>query len=86
VVALWLLAVPAGGALALTVFNLLTWPRGRRVDASVRSRALGQVSVLIPARNEVLNIEACVRAVAACGPVAPPPESFPWLPPSARPA
>lgn len=68
-VALWLLAVPAVGALALTVFNLLTWPRGRRDDVAAegarRSRALGSVSVLIPARNEVLNIEACVRAAAA---------------------
>lgn len=72
-VALWLLAVPAVGALALTVGNLLTWPRGRRDDVgdgrAARTRAaLGTVSVLIPARNEVFNIEACVRAVAAWRP------------------
>ncbi len=42
----------------ITVFNLLTWPRGRR-DA-VRPTGL---SVLIPARDEERNIEACLRAI-----------------------
>jgi chlorobactene glucosyltransferase len=45
---------------ALTAFNLLTWPRGRR-DAHPAIRP----SVLIPARDEEQNIEACVRAVLA---------------------
>jgi chlorobactene glucosyltransferase len=45
---------------ALTLFNLLTWPRGRR-DA----RTAIAPSVLIPARDEEQNIEPCIHAVFA---------------------
>lgn len=44
-------------ALLMTLFNLVTWPRGRR-----GGRFTGRVSVLIPARNEEETIEQCVRA------------------------
>lgn len=44
-------------ALALTLLNILTWPRGRA--GAVHE---GTVSILIPARNEEGTIEACVRA------------------------
>ncbi|QDG51228.1 glycosyltransferase [Persicimonas caeni] len=44
-------------ALLMTLFNLVTWPRGRR-----GSRFTGRLSVLIPARNEEETIEQCVRA------------------------
>ncbi|MFB6351007.1 MAG: glycosyltransferase family 2 protein [Bradymonadaceae bacterium] len=55
-------AVLPACALGLTVFNLLVWPRG---DAD---RAIeGEVSVLIPARDEADTIEACVRAVCEAG-------------------
>ena len=58
--------------LAATVglVNLLTWPRARRAspaDAASQGR-LGRVSILIPARNEAANIEACVRAAAVLKP------------------
>jgi chlorobactene glucosyltransferase len=43
---------------ALTAFNLLTWPRGRR-DAHPSIRP----SLLVPARDEERNIEACLQAV-----------------------
>jgi hypothetical protein len=56
---LGLAALPAG-ALAMTVVNLVGWRRG-----DPRQRFEGDVSVLVPARNEARNIEACVRAVAA---------------------
>lgn len=65
--ALALLAVPACIPLALVVFNALFWTRGRP-DSSVA--AVAGVSVLIPARDEVANIERCVRAADAMrGPV-----------------
>lgn len=54
----WLPAVP----FSLTLLNLATWPRGRRDPARRPS-----VSVLIPARNEQRNIEACVRACLGAG-------------------
>lgn len=44
--------------MALTVFNLLTWPRGRP-----GATLPGRVSVLVPARNEATTIAACVRAI-----------------------
>ena len=53
---LLLLALPLL-TLALGVFNLLTWPRGRPGRASVEG-----VSVLIPARDEAETVEACVQA------------------------
>lgn len=55
-----LLAVPVVLPLGITLFNLLTWSRGRR-----GGEASGRVSVLIPARNEAASIEAAVRSVAA---------------------
>ena len=45
---------------ALTLFNLLTWPRGRR-----GARVALRPAVLIPARDEEHNIEACLHAVFA---------------------
>lgn len=55
-----LLALPAAIPAAVTVLNLLTWPRGRPTG-----RLDGRVSVLIPARDEAANIAACVAAVLA---------------------
>lgn len=50
-------------ALAMTLFNLATWPRGRHLGARPsRSGSFGRVSVLIPARNEEDTIEECVRS------------------------
>ncbi len=45
---------------ALTLFNLLSWPRGRR-GARVSLRP----AVLVPARDEERNIEACLHAIFA---------------------
>lgn len=68
--ALALLAVPACIPLCLVVFNALFWTRGRAV-AEAGAVAPSGVSVLIPARDEVDNIERCVRAADAMrGPVA----------------
>jgi chlorobactene glucosyltransferase len=52
-------------ALLMTLFNLTTWPRGRRgTFFGARASSPGKkVSVLIPARNEESTIERCVRAV-----------------------
>lgn len=62
-----LLALPALLPLALVLFNALTWTRGAAQPAPP---TLGPVSVLIPARDEVKTIEACVRAAAAAqGPI-----------------
>ncbi len=64
-----LLALPALLPLCLVIVNALVWTRGRAL-AAAESAALGDVSVLIPARDEVDNIERCVRAaVAARGPI-----------------
>ena len=64
-----LLAGPALLALALVVFNAVFWTRGRPLSEAA-SAAPGGVSVLIPARDEVANIERCVRAAdAARGPI-----------------
>ena len=56
-----LLALPALLSLGLVAFNALFWTRGRADSAAVLA-ATGGVSVLIPARDEVANIERCVRA------------------------
>ena len=56
-----LLAAPPVLVLALVLFNLAVWPRGR-----ADRRIAGRVSVLIPARDEAETIERCVRAVLAC--------------------
>ncbi len=58
-----LLGGPAVFALAMTAFNLLTWPRGRPQGTP------GKVSILVPARNEEASIEACVRAALAALPM-----------------
>ena len=64
-----LLALPALLPLGLVLFNSLFWTRGRALEAAARA-APGGVSVLIPARDEVTNIERCVRAAAAArGPI-----------------
>lgn len=64
-----LLALPALLPLALVAFNALFWTRGRPSPAAAAA-APGGVSVLIPARDEVDNIERCVRAAAAAhGPI-----------------
>jgi len=61
VTAAWLLlAAPAALVLALVLFNLAVWPRGR-----ADGRIAGRVSVLIPARDEAATIERCVGAVLA---------------------
>ncbi|HLL85192.1 MAG TPA: glycosyltransferase family 2 protein [Longimicrobium sp.] len=57
----WLLLAAAPlMVLALVLFNLAVWPRGR-----AGGRIAGRVSVLIPARDEAETIERCVRAVLA---------------------
>jgi chlorobactene glucosyltransferase len=60
---LWLVALPSLVALALVVGNALSWPRGRVTGG--RDVVPARVSVLVPARNEANNIEACVRAAWA---------------------
>lgn len=68
-VAAALLALPALLPFGLVLFNAMFWTRGRALDAATRA-APGGVSVLIPARDEVTNIERCVRAAAtARGPI-----------------
>ena len=64
-----LLVLPALVPFGLVLFNALFWTRGRVLPAAARA-APGGVSVLIPARDEVANIERTVRAVDAVrGPV-----------------
>ena len=64
-----LLALPSLLSLGLVGFNALFWTRGRPLPAAALA-APGGVSVLIPARDEVTNIEACVRAAdGARGPI-----------------
>ena len=50
-------------ALLLTLFNLATWPRGTPDLEETPS-----ISVLVPARNEEDDIEACVRRIAESQP------------------
>lgn len=64
-----LLALPPLLALTLVAFNAVFWTRGRPLPTAGRA-APGGVSVVIPARDEVANIERCVRAAdAARGPI-----------------
>ena len=68
-----LLALPALLPLSLVAFNAAFWTRGRAVTATGAATGAtpGVVSVLIPARDEVATIEACVRAAdGAHGPIA----------------
>lgn len=63
------LALPALLPLGFVLFNAVAWTRGRALSAA-EGAAPGGVSVLIPARDEVANIEGCVRAADAVrGPV-----------------
>ncbi len=55
-----LLGAPALLPLANTLLNRLTWTRGRPEGGSGP-----RISILVPARDEALTIEACVRAAAA---------------------
>ena len=64
-----LLALPSLLSLGLVGFNAVFWTRGRALPGAALA-APGGVSVLIPARDEVANIEACLRAAdAAHGPI-----------------
>ncbi|MBV9775070.1 MAG: glycosyltransferase [Gemmatimonadetes bacterium] len=56
--AYFFLALPPLGVLAVAAFNVAVWPRGR-----ADGRIPGRVSVLVPARDEAVGIERCVRAV-----------------------
>ena len=63
------LALPAFLPLGFVLLNAVAWTRGRPLSAAERA-APGGVSLLIPARDEVTNIECCVRAAdAARGPI-----------------
>ena len=61
-----LVAGPALLAMGLVAFNAAFWTRGRALPEAA-SATPGGVSVLIPARDEVANIERCVRAADAAG-------------------
>jgi len=64
-----LLALPALVPLGLVAVNALCWTRGRALPEAAAAAPDG-ISVLIPARDEVANIERCVRSVdAAQGPI-----------------
>ena len=64
-----LLALPSLLSLTLVGVNAVFWTRGRALPGAALA-APGGVSVLIPARDEVANIEACLRAAdAAHGPI-----------------
>ena len=64
-----LLALPALIPLGLVAFNAAFWTRGRALPEAAAAAPDG-ISVLIPARDEVANIERCVRSVdAAHGPI-----------------
>jgi chlorobactene glucosyltransferase len=60
---IWIPAILAVVALVISLVNLATWPRGRAAAAD-----FSRWSVLVPARNEAANIEACVRSVFAAMP------------------
>lgn len=63
------LALPALVPLALVVVNAACWTRGRVIPAEAAT-ACGEVSILIPARDEASTIARCVRAADAVrGPV-----------------
>ncbi len=58
----WVTVLLPLGVFGLVALNLVFWPRGRAEGDGPA------VSVLIPARNEALNIEACVRAALRAAP------------------
>lgn len=57
----WLLTLPAAGALATSLLNVVGWPSRARRDSAARP----PVSVLIPCRNEERNIRRCLQSVFA---------------------
>jgi len=61
-------ALPVG-TLALSLFNLAVWPRGRSESPRTEdgSGASPSISVLVPARDEAETIERCVRSILASG-------------------
>ena len=65
----WLPVMMTAMATSNTALNLLTWPRGRPVKGGgATSAPTPSISILIPARNEAVNIEASVRAAAMSQP------------------
>lgn len=56
----WTAAALALTACTLTLWNMFAWPRARE-----GAEPLDDVSILIPARNEIASIESCVRAALA---------------------
>lgn len=61
-----MVALPALIPLGFVLVNAAFWTRGRPLPAEAAGSA-GGLSVVIPARDEVDNIERCVRAVDAAG-------------------
>ena len=61
--ALWLLAVPPVLALLIALINAFTWTRGKPAGPTE------DLSVCIPARNEIATIEQVVRAALASNPM-----------------
>ena len=61
-----LLLLPALMLLALTLWNVLCWPQ---VKADAGGLGEGAVSILIPARDEELNLAACLDRALAQGAV-----------------
>lgn len=55
----WISAGLAGLALFFAALNRFTWPRGQP-----EARFDGQVSVLVPARNEAQNLRGCIASLA----------------------
>lgn len=58
-----ILSIPAAMVLALVAWNVFAWPKVTDIAASHPA----SVSVLIPARNEELNLPACLDAVLRQG-------------------
>lgn len=61
----WIFAAFAMVPLAMTLMNLLVWPRGRRWPADKPMRDAPSVSILIPARDEAATIERAVRGATS---------------------
>ena len=57
---------PALGLLAVTLWNVICWPRVKISDTTAEP---GAVSILIPARDEESNITTCLELALAQGPV-----------------
>ncbi|HYP00251.1 MAG TPA: glycosyltransferase, partial [Pyrinomonadaceae bacterium] len=61
-----MLILPASALLCVAVWNALAWPRVATVCRDLEQPA-ALVSILIPARNEEMNLAACLRAALAQG-------------------